>query len=72
MFLRTLWPPLVSTAGMLPVLAARSASGSLVQSAVSAGVPVLVLVAGVLVWVRYRDRLHNAFQHAMAGTRPRA
>ncbi|MGO9657901.1 MAG: hypothetical protein ACLP7F_06000 [Acidimicrobiales bacterium] len=71
-FLRTLWPPLVSTAGMLPVLAARDASGSLVQSAVSAGVPVLVLVAGVLVWVRYRDRLHNAFQQAMAGTRPRA
>jgi hypothetical protein len=71
-FFRTLWPPLVSTAGMLPVLAARRASGSLVQSAVSADVPVLVLVAGVLVWVRYRDRIHDAFQNAMGGTRPRA
>jgi hypothetical protein len=57
---------------MLPVLAARRASGSLVQSAVSADVPVLVLVAGVLVWVRYRDRIHDAFQNAMGGTRPRA
>jgi hypothetical protein len=43
-----------------------------VQSAASAGVPVLVLVAGVLVWVRYRDRLHDAFRHAMGATRPGA
>jgi hypothetical protein len=72
LYFRTLWPPLVSTAGMLPVLAARSTPGSRLQSAVGAGVPVLVLVAGVLVWVRYRDRLHSAFQHAMGGTGPRA
>jgi hypothetical protein len=26
----------------------------------------------VLVWVRYRDRIHDAFQNAMGGTRPRA
>ena len=70
-FVRTLWPPLVSTAGMLPVLAARSAPGSQVRIAVSSGVPVLVLVAGVLIRSR-PHRLHKAFQNAMGATGPKA
>lgn len=71
-YFRTLWPPLVSTIGTLPVLAARSVPGSPLRGAVSAAVPVLVLDAGVVLWARYRERLHSVFNEAMGTSRPKA
>ncbi len=66
--LRTLWPPLVSTVGVLPVLAVRASSTDPVAAAVANAVPVLVLVVIVLVWVRNRERLHAAFDMALGRT----
>ena len=68
--LRTLWPPLVSTVGVLPVLAVRASPTDPVAAAVANAVPVLVLVALVLVWVRHRERLHAAFDLALGRTGP--
>ena len=61
---RTLWPPLVSTVGVLPVFAARGARGA--AGAAGAGVAVLVLVALVVVWVRYHDPIHEAVKEALS------
>lgn len=61
--IRTLWPPLVSTLGVLPVFAARGAGGA--AGAAGAGVGVLVLVALVLAWARYHDAIHDAVKQAL-------
>lgn len=65
---RTLWPPLVSTVGILPVLGARASPSHPLATAVPAGVAVLVLVVGVLGWVRNRERLHAIFDLAFGKT----
>ena len=61
---RTLWPPLVSTVGVLPVFAARGDRGA--AGAAGAGVGVLVLVALVVVWARYHDPIHEALKQALS------
>jgi hypothetical protein len=63
---RTLWPPLVSTMGVLPVLAARGAGGA--AAAAGAGIPVLVMVALVIAWARYHDPLHEAVKQAFSAS----
>lgn len=69
---RTLWPPVVATVGVLPLLAARSQSGSPLPAAVGTAVPVLLLVALVLLWVRHHDALHRAIKEAMGGAKRKA
>ena len=67
--IRMLWPPLVATAGVLPILASRhtaSASAAVAHSGVGA-IAVALLVVLVLVWLRYRDQLHASVARAMAG-----
>lgn len=66
--IRTLWPPLVATAGMLPLLAARSTPELPGSSAISAAIPVLLLIGGVALWARHREAIHRAFKEAMGGT----
>ncbi len=58
--LRLLWPPLVSTAGLVPLLAARSARSDPAGAAASASLGVVVLLAVVALWVRHHDTLHQA------------
>ncbi|MHB1497030.1 MAG: hypothetical protein ACYCXN_03865 [Acidimicrobiales bacterium] len=70
--IRTLWPPLVATAGMLPLLAARSTPALPASSAVSATIPVLLLVGGVAIWARHREAIHRAFKEAMGGAGTKA
>jgi hypothetical protein len=70
--IRTLWPPLVATAGMLPLLAARSTPELPASSAISAAIPVLLLIGGVALWARHREGIHRAFKEAMGGTGPKA
>ena len=63
------WPPLVATAGVLPVLAARSAAdsgGTVGGGAVAGAVGVITLCAGILVWINFRDRFKKARQAASA------
>ncbi len=62
---RLLWPPLVATAGVLPVLAARSTPANPVRSAASASVVVIVLLAGVALWVRHQDSWHKAIADSL-------
>jgi hypothetical protein len=67
--IRMVWPPLVATAGILPILASRhtaAAGAAVAQSGVGA-VAVAGLVVLVLVWLRYRDQMHASVSRAMAG-----
>lgn len=63
--IRLLWPPLVATAGVLPVLAARSAAANPAGTAnpaaeASAAIAVVLLLAGVVLWVRHQEVWHKA------------
>ncbi|MGI8491411.1 MAG: hypothetical protein ACR2KC_01125, partial [Acidimicrobiales bacterium] len=64
---RTLLPPLIATAGVLPVLAGRHPrTGVTPAAAVTALTPlVVILVAAVGLWVRYRERAKVWFKEAM-------
>jgi hypothetical protein len=66
---RTAWPPLVATAGFLPALAAsRVAEGGDPRGvAVSVAFPVLLLVAAVFGWVRFRSAIHESMAESMRG-----
>jgi hypothetical protein len=74
--LRTLVPPLVALVGVLPVLAGRSppAGTGPVAAVGDVVVPVLVVVALVGAWVRYRARMaawwRNAMREATESRRP--
>jgi hypothetical protein len=67
LYLRTLTPIVVATIGALPVVLAAQRVGrhggvSLSTTLASAtSVEVLVIVAGVVVWVLVRDRVHRVF-----------
>ncbi len=63
--LRLLWPPLVATSGLLPLLAARSATSDPAGAAASTSVGVAVLLAGVALWVRHHDTLHRAITESL-------
>ncbi|HWG73227.1 MAG TPA: hypothetical protein VG184_04130 [Acidimicrobiales bacterium] len=67
---RLVWPPILATVGVLPVLAARHPpAGGPVAAVGSVAVPVLILMGLVVVWVRYRDRIHASFRAALADAR---
>jgi hypothetical protein len=75
---RTVWPPLLSTLGVAPLLAGRPASGSRAPTGVIGAVtiPVYVLLLLVGVWVRRRESIHawfrDAFSQVGAGSGPPA
>ena len=68
---RTLWPPALATIGAAPLLAGRhpKSSGRGLSLIASSSVPVIVLVAGVGIWVHNRERIHAAFHDAFAEVR---
>jgi hypothetical protein len=61
---RVAWPLLVATAGALPVLAARPRAQEHNPAGVVGGlaIPVLLLLAAVGLWVRYREEIHKWFR----------
>jgi hypothetical protein len=75
---RTVWPPLLATLGVAPLLAGRPASGATSPVAVIAAVtiPVYVLLGVVATWVRWREPIHawvrDAFSQAGARSGPSA
>jgi hypothetical protein len=73
--IRVAWPVLVATAGVLPVLAARPRAQGHNPAGVVGGLaaPVLVLLAAVGLWVRYREEIHDWFHNVVpdaSGGRP--
>jgi hypothetical protein len=67
---RTAWPPLVAMTGFLPAaIASRTDEGAAALR--SLGVAVLLLVALVFGWVRFRDDIHRSMAESMGGG-PRA
>ena len=66
---RTAWPPLVAMSGFLPALAAGRTGAEVDPGpvAAAAAVPVLVLVAVVVGWVRFRADIHRSIA-ASTGT----
>ncbi len=73
---RTVWPPLLATLGVAPLLAGRPGSGSSSPVAVIAAVtiPVYVLLGVIAAWVRWREPIHawvrEAFSQAGARSVP--
>lgn len=70
--IRTLWPPLVAIIGVTPVLLAQRSmrlGDDPVPPAAVVAVPILVLVAIVVLWVRHREDLHASMREAMGGSR---
>lgn len=80
MIFRSIWPPAVATAGVLPLLAAHAAAAHAAAAHTAAAhvvaltplgaagsysLPVLVLAGAVGVWIRYRDPIHAWFKAAM-------
>ena len=60
---RIAWPPLVATAGGIPVLVAQRAmrtAGDVTGGGARAAVGVAILVALVVAWVRFRSDMHEA------------
>ena len=58
---RLLWPPIIAIAGVVPILAAHSAErrGQSVLGALSAIMqPVIILLVGVVAWVRFQEEAH--------------
>jgi hypothetical protein len=56
---RTAWPPIVSILGCLPVLAARAVANSgspAFKGAIAGALPIVVVAAFVVAWVRFRDQ----------------
>ena len=72
--IRVVWPPLIATAGVAPILAGRHAESANVGigQVGSAEVASIALVALVLSWVRYREDLHEYFKQMVAPARPGA
>jgi hypothetical protein len=66
--IRTVWPPVLATVGLLPLLAARhpSAGQSAANLAATADVPVVLLVAAVGAWIRKHDAVHAWFRTALS------
>lgn len=72
MLIKTIWPPLVAIIGLLPgVFAHRAEVRGEDALALLANIaaPVMILVALVFAWVRYRSDMHQAMAEAMGGTR---
>jgi len=73
--IRTLWPPILATIGVAPVLAARhpSVAQPALPKVASLMVPVLLVLILVATWVRHRERIHAWFREAMkdAANQPR-
>lgn len=70
--LRALWPPLLATLGLAPVVVAQRAARAEVDPVpltAAAAVAALVLAAGAFVWVRYRDDVHAAIAEATGASR---
>ncbi|MEZ5269378.1 MAG: hypothetical protein R2789_12750 [Microthrixaceae bacterium] len=66
--IRTVWPPLVAVAGFLPVLvAANVGRGDPAPAVAVTALPVLMLVAAVFGWVRFRDNIHASHGRSDAG-----
>ncbi|MGI9578564.1 MAG: hypothetical protein ACR2OH_10220 [Microthrixaceae bacterium] len=67
MVFRTVWPPLIATVGFLPALIASlvDSDGGPQGVAVSVAMPVLLLVAVVFGWVRFRSSIHDSMASAM-------
>lgn len=65
---RLVWPPLVATVGVLPVLAARHLAAGRSPAAQVGGPAVLVLVLLVAVglWIRHQEALHEWVRTAFA------
>lgn len=72
---RMLWPPVVSTVGMVPVLLARHASrvtgpGTVESRALTGATALLPVVALLIIfvglWVRYRENIKASWRHFTA------
>ena len=68
--IRLVWPPVVATVGVLPVLAARHLPAGRSAAEVVGGlaVPVLVLVGAVGLWIRHQNAVHEWLRSAFAET----
>jgi hypothetical protein len=65
---RLLWPPLLATFGVLPILAARSARDHGQQPLAGLGAaiqPLIILVVGLVAWVRFQEEAHAWFAQQM-------
>jgi hypothetical protein len=65
---RLLWPPIISVLGVLPVLAARDAARHgkpIVAATAAAEQLVVLLVAGLVAWVRWQEEAHAWFDQQM-------
>jgi hypothetical protein len=66
---RTAWPPLVAVLGFAPVIvAARAADAEPLQTMLSVGVFIWVLVGIVFGWVRFRADIHSAMGESMGAS----
>lgn len=65
---RLVWPPLVATVGVLPVLAGRHLTAGRSPAGAVGGlaIPVLVLVGAVGLWIRHQEAVHEWFRSAFA------
>ncbi len=72
--LRTVWPPLIATAGVAPILAGRHAESAAVavKQVGAVALAAMLLLALVLYWVRYRQELHDYFKQLLAPVQPDA
>ncbi len=72
--IRTVWPPLIATAGVAPILAGRHAESAnvAVKQVGSAALAAILLPAVVVYWVRYRQELHEFVKQMLAPARPQA
>jgi hypothetical protein len=61
---RLLWPPILATLGVLPLLAARDAfrrGQPIVPALAGAEQGVLLVVAAIVAWVRWQEEMHAWF-----------
>ncbi len=72
--IRTVWPPLIATAGVAPILAGRHAesANAAVKQVGAAALAAILVLALVLYWVRYRQELHDYLKQLLAPARPDA
>ena len=67
LLIRTLWPPIVSVLGFVPLLIGRSAAlagRDPVGAMAAASLPVVILFGLIVVWVRFRDDIHESMAEA--------
>jgi hypothetical protein len=70
---RLLWPPILATLGVLPLLAARDAfrGGQPIVPALSAAEQgVLLVVAAIVAWVRWQEEMHATGSGGAKGSGP--